>query len=71
MAAMHGTIRRVIIDKGFGFIKGDDGREYFFHKSNLRNAEITEMTQDDKVTFEDDLEHAQRGPRAKNVYLES
>ncbi|PYV01868.1 MAG: hypothetical protein DMG26_12605, partial [Acidobacteria bacterium] len=28
---MRGTIKRVVRDRGFGFIHADDGREIFFH----------------------------------------
>jgi cold shock CspA family protein len=30
---MHGIVVRLMADKGFGFIRGDDGTEYFFHRS--------------------------------------
>ena len=30
---MTGKIRTLRVDKGFGFIKGDGGNEYFFHQS--------------------------------------
>ena len=32
---MNGTVSRVIVDKGFGFITGEDGQDYFFHRSDL------------------------------------
>ncbi len=28
-----GTIKRIVSDKGFGFIADDSGQEYFFHQS--------------------------------------
>ena len=31
MATMSGTIKRLVSDKGFGFIAAGDGNEYFFH----------------------------------------
>ena len=31
----HGTVVRMIRDRGFGFIRGEDGREIFFHHSSL------------------------------------
>ena len=31
--AMTGTIKRLVSDKGFGFIAAGDGTEYFFHQS--------------------------------------
>ena len=33
MATMNGTIKRLVSDKGFGFIAAGDGTEYFFHQS--------------------------------------
>ncbi len=33
---MHnGTIKRIVQEKGFGFIDGSDGHSYFFHVSEL------------------------------------
>ncbi len=32
---MEGTIDKKVEDKGFGFIKGDDGQSYFFHFTDL------------------------------------
>ena len=33
MTSMNGTIKRLVSDKGFGFIFADNGTEYFFHNS--------------------------------------
>ena len=33
MASMQGVIKRLISDKGFGFVQASDGNEYFFHQS--------------------------------------
>ena len=40
---MNGTISRVISDKGFGFIQGEDGQEYFMHRSAVRDASVFEQ----------------------------
>jgi cold shock CspA family protein len=32
-AVMTGTIRTLRVDKGFGFIKDDAGKEYFFQSA--------------------------------------
>jgi len=33
-----GTVKRVISDRGFGFILGEDGKEYFFHRDGLSSS---------------------------------
>ena len=30
-----GTIKKVVADRGFGFIAADDAKEYFFHRDGL------------------------------------
>jgi cold shock protein len=32
-ARVTGTVKRLLPDKGFGFVAGPDGTEYFFHRS--------------------------------------
>ena len=32
-----GTIARLLIDKGFGFIRDEGGTEHFFHRSAVRS----------------------------------
>jgi cold shock CspA family protein len=32
---MTGTVARVLADKKFGFIRGEDGKDYFFHFTDL------------------------------------
>jgi cold shock CspA family protein len=34
----NGTIARLLIDKGFGFIRDESGVEHFFHRSSVRGA---------------------------------
>ena len=38
---MTGTIHTLRVDKGFGFIKDDAGKEYFFHQSAVQGEEST------------------------------
>ena len=35
---MKGTVKRFYFRKGFGFIEGDQGTEYFFHYSDFTGA---------------------------------
>ena len=37
---MYGKVTRYFHDRGFGFIRGDDGNTYFIHHSNLNGEYI-------------------------------
>lgn len=67
MAAMTGTIKRLVSDKGFGFILADDGNEYFFHNSACNGITFDELLQDQAVVFE--RGQGPKGPRGENVRL--
>lgn len=64
---MTGTVKNVNIDKGYGFIKGENGAEYFFHRSALKNITIEELDRGREVTFED--AEGTKGPRAEDIYV--
>ena len=34
-----GTIKKLVADRGFGFIAADDGKEYFFHRDSVDRFE--------------------------------
>ncbi len=53
-------------DKGFGFIKPDDGgKDVFFHAQNVADNMFDELNEGDKVSFE--IEQGPKGPAAKDV----
>jgi CspA family cold shock protein len=57
-----GTVKFFNSDKGFGFIKHDDGKsETFVHATGL----IDEIQQNDRVEF--DLQNGKKGMNAVNV----
>ena len=60
-----GKIKRLMRDRGFGFITSDDGKEVFFHRSECQGVEFTALTEGQQVGF--DLEADPKGPRARNV----
>jgi cold shock protein len=65
---MHeGIVKKLVRDRGFGFINDTDGREIFFHKSSLVETRFEELTEDQAVEF--DVEKADKGPRAINVHV--
>jgi cold shock CspA family protein len=69
---MTGTVSNIIAAKKFGFISGDNGQEYFFHREEtLSNWDelVSDFSQAGagkiKVTFEP--VKTPKGPRAKDV----
>ena len=61
-----GTIKKVVSDRGFGFIAADDGKEYFFHRDGLTSSlSFDRLAGGEKVQF--DIEQSPKGARAKNV----
>jgi cold shock protein len=60
---MKGTVKFFNNVKGFGFISGEDKKEYFVHSSGLEEG--TQIDQDDSVTFES--EQGDKGLKAVKV----
>ena len=60
---MKGTVKFFNGEKEFGFIAGEDGKEYFVHKTGLEEG-VT-IDKDDTVTFE--LEKGDKGMKAVKV----
>ncbi|MFC1924785.1 cold-shock protein [Chloroflexota bacterium] len=46
-----GTIRR-LIDRGFGFIKTEQGEDLFFHRSELQGVDYNSLREGQEVEFE-------------------
>jgi CspA family cold shock protein len=65
MASTTGTIKRLVSDKGFGFIAAGDGNEYFFHRSACSGISFNDLREGQAVTFE--TGQGPKGPRAENV----
>jgi CspA family cold shock protein len=61
-----GTIKKVVADRGFGFITAEDGKEYFFHRGGLvAPLEFDRLVGGERVSFE--VEASPKGPRAVQV----
>jgi len=60
-----GTVRSLRADKGFGFIKDQQGKEYFFHQSAIHGEGINDLREGDTVEFE--IGQGPKGPRAESV----
>jgi cold shock CspA family protein/uncharacterized LabA/DUF88 family protein len=63
-----GRIRKLVRDRGFGFIFSKDGKEYFFHASDLRDIRFEELTETQYVQFTVESEPSGgRAGRAREV----
>ena len=62
----QGKIKKVIADKGFGFIEGERG-DIFFHPSALDGIAIEALQIGQSGTYEEG--RGPKGPRAENVRL--
>ena len=61
-----GTVKRVVSERGFGFIVAPDGKEYFFHRDGLApSVDFDRLVGGESVTFE--VESNPRGLRAVQV----
>lgn len=61
-----GTIKKVVSDRGFGFIAAEDAKEYFFHRDSLdASIDFDRLSAGERVEFE--IEPSPKGPRATQV----
>ena len=60
----QGVIKKLVPDKGFGFIVGDSG-EYFFHHSAVQDEGFEALREGQTVEYQEGS--GPKGPRAENV----
>lgn len=61
----QGTVKWFNASKGYGFITGEDGKDYFVHFSAITMDGFKTLEEGQNVTF--DIEEGQKGPQAANV----
>ena len=62
-----GTVKKVIADRGFGFITAEDEKDYFFHRDALDSSlDFDRLIGGERVEFE--IEASPKGPRAAKVH---
>lgn len=54
--------------KGYGFIVGDDGTDYFVHYSNIKVSEFRHLDAGDHVEF--DVETNDKGIQARHLLMD-
>ena len=60
---IEGTVKFFNAQKEFGFIKGDDGKDYYVHMSQVKEG--TQLAEGDRVSF--DAVEGDKGSKAENV----
>ncbi len=60
----EGTIKKKT-DKGFGFINTGDGKDLFFHSTNVEGSGYEALREGQKVSYTEG--RGPKGPRAENV----
>ncbi|MDF1815026.1 MAG: cold shock domain-containing protein [Verrucomicrobiales bacterium] len=60
----QGTIKKIVDDKGFGFIS-TEGADLFFHRSSVEGVNFEELREGDTVEYTEG--QGPKGPCAENV----
>jgi len=60
----QGKIKRLVSDRGFGFVEGERG-DLFFHHSSVEGTTIEELREGQVVDYE--VGRGEKGPRAESV----
>lgn len=61
----NGVIKSIVSEKGFGFIRSTEGRELFFHSSQLPDKVFQELREGQQVEF--DIAKGSKGPKAIGI----
>lgn len=64
---VKGTVKWFNDEKGFGFIAGNNGQDYFVHWSDIVSTGFKKLTEEQEVDFEP--VNTSRGWKAANVCL--
>jgi CspA family cold shock protein len=61
----QGKVKRLVSERGFGFIEGERGDDLFFHHSALQGVTIEDLREGQMVEYE--IGRGPKGPRAESV----
>lgn len=62
-----GTIKKIVSDRGFGFIQEADGADLFFHRSAVTGASFDELREGQTVSYEKKMDARRNKENAENV----
>jgi len=61
----QGRVKKLVPDRGFGFIEGERGDDLFFHHSSVEGGTIEDLREGQDVAYE--VGRGPKGPRAESV----
>lgn len=65
---MTGKVKKLVTEKGFGFIQGSGKQDVFFHHTTVCDRQFDDLVEGQAVEYTvDDGGSAQKGPRAASV----
>ena len=68
--AMAGTVKFFNADRGYGFIKPDDGaRDVFVHITAVESAGLKALNEGQRISFEVEPDKKGKGPKAVNLVV--
>ena len=62
-----GTIKKLVSDRGFGFIQQADGTDIFFHRSAVTGASFDELREGQTVSYDKKMDSRRNKENAENV----
>ena len=70
--AMTGTVKFFNTERGYGFIKPDDGgRDVFVHVTAVERAGLKSLTEGQRISFDVEPDKKGKGPKAVNLVVTS
>jgi cold shock protein len=68
--AMAGTVKFFNAERGYGFIKPDDGgRDVFVHVTAVERAGLKSLTEGQRIDFDVEPDKKGKGPKAVNLVI--
>jgi cold shock protein len=68
--AMTGIVKFFNGERGYGFIKPDDGgRDVFVHITAVERAGLKDLSEGQRITFEVEPDKKGKGPKAVNLVI--
>ncbi len=68
--SQQGTVKFFNPDRGYGFIKPDDGgRDIFVHITAVERAGLASLAEGQRVTYEIEPDKKGKGPKAVDLHV--